>query len=58
MIGGLCGIVDNIEIVDEVIIHPMSFVTNNIKNKGVYSGGPVLMEHKDWLKKSVTLRKK
>ena len=58
MIGGLCGIVDNIEIVDEVIIHPMSFVTNNIKNKGVYSGGPVLMEHKDWLKKIVFERKK
>ena len=47
-----------LEIVDEVIIHPMTFVTNNIKNKGVYSGGSVLMEHKDWLKKSVTLRKK
>ena len=58
MIGGLCGIVDNIEIVDEVIIHPMTFVTNNIKNKGVYSGGPVLMEHKDWLKKIAIERKK
>ena len=58
MIGGLCGIVDNIEIVDEVIIHPMTFVTNNIKNKGVYSGGSVLMEHKDWLKKIVSERKK
>ena len=58
MIGGLCGIVDNIEIVDEVIIHPMTFVTNNIKNKGVYSGGPVAMEHKDWLKKIAFERKK
>ena len=58
MIGGLCGIVDNIEIIDEVIIHPMTFVTNNIKNKGVYSGGPVLMEHKDWLKKIAIERKK
>ena len=58
MIGGLCGIVDNIEIADEVIIHPMTFVTNNVKNKGVYSGGSVLMEHKDWLKKIVSERKK
>ena len=58
MIGGLCGIVDNIEIADEVIIHPMTFVTNNVKNKGVYSGGSVLMEHKDWLKKIASERKK
>ena len=58
MIGGLCGIVDNIQITDEVTIYPMTFVTNNVKNEGAYSGGPILMEHKDWLKKSVTLRKK
>ena len=39
MIGGLCGIVDNIEITDEVIIYPMTFVTSSVKNKGTYSGG-------------------
>ena len=58
VIGGLCGIVDNIQITDEVTIYPMTFVTNNVKNKGAYSGGPILMEHKNWLKKSATLRKK
>ena len=58
MIGGLCGIVDNIAISDEVIMYPMTFVTNSVAKKGTYSGGSVLMEHKDWLKKIVSERKK
>ncbi len=58
MIGGLCGIVDNIEITDEVIIYPMTFVTSSVKNKGTYSGGSALMEHKNWLKKVASERKK
>ena len=58
VIGGLCGIVDNIQITDEVTIYPMTFVTNNVKNKGAYSGGPILMEHKNWLKKVSNFKKK
>jgi len=56
-IGGGCGIVDNISIADDVIITPMSFVTKSLKTKGTYSGGPILMEHENWLKNAASARR-
>ncbi len=57
-IGGGCGIIDNINLCDDVTVTPMSFVTKSITKKGVYSGGSMLMEHKDWLKYSAELNRK
>ncbi|MDA9636271.1 UDP-3-O-(3-hydroxymyristoyl)glucosamine N-acyltransferase [SAR86 cluster bacterium] len=56
-IGGGCGIVDNIVIGDDVMITPMSFVTKSLKSKGTYSGGPILMEHANWLKNAANVRR-
>jgi len=57
-IGGGCGIIDNINLCDDVTVTPMSFVTKSITKKGIYSGGSMLMEHKDWLKYSAELNRK
>ena len=57
-IGGGCGIIDNINLCDDVTVTPMSFVTKSITKKGIYSGGTMLMEHKDWLKYSAELNRK
>ena len=57
-IGGGCGIIDNINLCDDVTVTPMSFVTKSITKKGIYSGGSMLMEHKDWLKYSAALNRK
>ena len=57
-IGGGCGIIDNISLCDDVTVTPMSFVTKSITKKGIYSGGSMLMEHKDWLKYSAELNRK
>ena len=57
-IGGGCGIIDNINLCDDVTVTPMSFVTKSITKKGIYSGGSMLMEHKDWLKYSEELNRK
>ena len=57
-IGGGCGIIDNINLCDDVTVTPMSFVTRSITKKGIYSGGSMLMEHKDWLKYSAELNRK
>ena len=57
-IGGGCGIIDNINLCDDVTVTPMSFVTKSITKKGIYSGGSMLMEHKDWLKYSAKLNRK
>ncbi len=56
-IGGGCGIIDNLKIVDDVTVMPMSFVTKSILEKGIYSGGSMLMEHKNWLKHSAKLNR-
>jgi len=56
-IGGGCGIIDNIEICDDVTVTPMSFVTKSISSEGMYSGGSMLMEHKNWLKYSAKLNR-
>ena len=56
-IGGGCGIIDNIQISDDVTVTPMSFVTKSISKKGIYSGGSMLMEHKNWLKYSAKLKR-
>ena len=56
-IGGGCGIIDNIQISDDVTVTPMSFVTKPISKKGMYSGGSMLMEHKNWLKYSAKLNR-
>lgn len=56
-IGGGCGIVDNVSIADDITITPMSFVTKSLKNKGVYSGAPVLMEHESWLRNAAKIRR-
>ena len=57
-IGGGCGIIDNINLCDDVTVTPMSFVTKSITKKGIYSGGSMLMKHKDWLKYSAELNRK
>ena len=57
-IGGGCGIIDNINLCDDVTVTPMSFVTKSITKKGIYSGGSMLMEHRDWLKYSAELNRK
>lgn len=57
-IGGGCGIIDNIKLFDDITVTPMSFVTKSITKKGTYSGGSMLMEHKDWLKHSAKLNRK
>ena len=57
-IGGGCGIIDNINLCDDVTVTPMSFVTKSIAKKGIYSGGSMFMEHKDWLKYSAELNRK
>ena len=57
-IGGGCGIIDNINLCDDVTVTPMSFVTKSITKKGIYSGGSMLREHKDWLKYSAELNRK
>ena len=57
-IGGGCGIIDNIKLCDDVSVTPMSFVTKSITKKGMYSGGSMLMKHKDWLKYSAELNRK
>ena len=56
-IGGGCGIVDNISVADDITITPMSFVTKSLNNKGVYSGAPVLIEHKSWLRNAAKIRR-
>lgn len=56
-IGGGCGIVDNISIGDDVMITPMSFVTKSLKSKGIFSGGPILMKHENWLKNAASARR-
>jgi UDP-3-O-[3-hydroxymyristoyl] glucosamine N-acyltransferase len=35
----------------------MSFVTKSLKNKGIYSGAPVLMEHESWLRNAAKIRR-
>ncbi len=58
LIGGGCGIVDNIKITNKARINPMSFVTQSIKNPGIYSGGSILLDHAKWLRYMVAQKKK
>ena len=58
LIGGGCGIVDNIKITNKTRINPMSFVTQSIKNPGIYSGGSILLDHAKWLRYMVAQKKK
>ena len=57
LIGGGVGIVDNIEIADQVEITGMSLVNRSIKEKGRYSSGAIMMRGADWKRNAITQTK-
>ena len=57
LIGGAVGIVDNIEIVDQVEITAMTLVSQSILAKGRYSSGTGLMSGREWKRSVVGFKK-
>ena len=57
LIGGGVGIVDNIEIADQVEITGMSLVSRSIREKGRYSSGTIMMPGAEWKRNAVTQTK-
>ncbi len=57
LIGGGVGMIDNIEVADQVEITAMTLVTHSIKEKGRYSSGSPLMSSRDWKRSIVGFRK-
>jgi len=57
LIGGAVGIIDNLEIADQVEITAMSLVSQSITSKGRYSSGTGLMPGRDWKRNIVGFRK-
>ena len=57
LIGGGVGIVDNIEVADQVEITAMTLVSQSIREKGRYSSGTGLMPGRDWKRSIVGFRK-
>ncbi len=55
-IGGSVGIAGHLEIVDDVHITGMSFVTKSIHAPGLYSSGMPLQDNRQWRKNSVRLK--
>lgn len=57
LIGGGVGIVDNIEVADQVEITAMTLVSQSIHQKGRYSSGTGLMPGREWKRSIVGFRK-
>lgn len=57
LIGGAVGIIDNIEIGDQVEITAMTLVSRSITEKGRYSSGTGLLPNRDWKRSIVGFRK-
>ena len=56
-IAGGVGIINHIDIADEVTVTAMSLVNQSISQKGVYSSGTALVETKQWKKNIVHFKK-
>ncbi|MBD3648619.1 MAG: hypothetical protein HUJ31_14470 [Pseudomonadales bacterium] len=57
MIGGAVGIIDNLEIADQVEITAMTLVSRSITESGRYSSGTGLMPSREWKRSIVGFRK-
>lgn len=57
MIGGAAGILGHLEICDDVTISAMTLVASSITQPGFYSGVFPLMDHADWERAAVLLRR-
>ncbi len=55
-LAGQSGVLGHLEIVDDCVIGTKSLVSSSIKNKGTYTGYP-LLEHKRWLKAQTLVQK-
>lgn len=56
MIAGGVGIAGHLEIVDEVTVLAMTFVTHSISQKGVYAGSHPMEDVRNWRKNSARIR--
>ncbi len=56
-IGGMVGIINYINISDDVVIYSNSIILQDIKKSGIYTGIMPTVEHKKWLKIRVILKK-
>ena len=57
LIGGGVGMIDNIEVADQVEITARTLVTHSITEKGRYSSGTPLMKSRDWKRSVIGIRK-
>lgn len=57
MIGGAAGILGHLEICDDVTISAMTLVASSITKPGFYSGVFPIMDHADWERAAVLLRR-
>ncbi len=48
MIGGMVGIIDHLNICDDVMVNAKSTIVKDITSPGIYTGIMPLMSHKKW----------
>lgn len=53
MIGGAVAIAGHLSIVDDVVITGMTGVSHSIRERGVYSGSPLMLPNREWRRNTV-----
>jgi len=56
LIGGAVGIIGHLEIADDVIISPMTFIASSVREAGYYSGTFPVLKHPQWERVAAVLK--